>query len=45
MFDTPIHVIDFEGTAEWYVEYGYVTLENGEIVDSQTRICSPVGKY
>ena len=44
MFDTPIHVIDFEGSRQsGVVEYGYVTLENGEIVDSQTRICSPVG--
>ena len=44
MFDTPIHVIDFEGSRQsGVVEYGYVTLENGEIVDSHTRICSPVG--
>ena len=44
MFDTPIHVIDFEGSRQsGVVEYGYVTLENGEIVDSQTRICAPVG--
>ena len=44
MFDTPIHVIDFEGSRQsGVVEYGYVTLENAEIVDSQTRICAPVG--
>ena len=44
MFDTPIHVIDFEGSRQsGVVEYGYVTLKNGEIVDSQTRICAPVG--
>ena len=44
MFDIPIHVIDFEGSRQsGVVEYGYVTLENGEIVDSQTRICAPVG--
>jgi DNA polymerase-3 subunit epsilon len=44
MFDTPIHVIDFEGSRQsGVVEYGYVTLEKGEIVDSQTRICAPVG--
>jgi DNA polymerase III epsilon subunit-like protein len=44
MFDTPIHVIDFEGSRQsGVVEYGYVSLENGEIVDSQTRICAPVG--
>lgn len=44
MFDTPIHVIDFEGSRQsGVVEYGYVTLEHGEIVDAQTRICAPVG--
>ena len=44
MFDSPIHVIDFEGSRQsGVVEYGCVTLENGEIVDSQTRICAPVG--
>ena len=44
MFDTPIHVIDFEGSRQsGVVEYGYVTLENGKIIDSQTRICAPVG--
>ncbi|MBL6920067.1 MAG: 3'-5' exonuclease [Puniceicoccaceae bacterium] len=44
MFDTPIHVIDFEGSRQsGVVEYGYVTLENGEIVASQTRICAPAG--
>jgi DNA polymerase-3 subunit epsilon len=44
MLDTPIHVIDFEGSRQsGVVEYGYVTLEGGEIVDSQTRICAPVG--
>jgi DNA polymerase-3 subunit epsilon len=44
MFDTPIHVIDFEGSRQsGVVEYGYVTLVKGEIVDSQTRICAPVG--
>ena len=44
MFDTLIHVIDFEGSRQsGVVEYGYVTLENGEIVDSHTRICAPAG--
>ena len=44
MFDTPIHVIDFEGSSQsGVVEYGYVTLQKGEFVDSQTRICSPAG--
>ncbi len=44
MFETPIHVIDFEGSRQsGVVEYGYVTLEHGELVDAQTRICAPVG--
>jgi DNA polymerase-3 subunit epsilon len=44
MFETPIHVIDFEGSRQsGVVEYGYVSLEKGEIVDAQTRICAPVG--
>lgn len=44
MFETPIHIIDFEGSRQsGVVEYGYVTVEGGEIVDSQTRICAPVG--
>lgn len=44
MFDTPIHVIDFEGSRQsGVVEYGYATLRHGEIVDAQTRICAPIG--
>ncbi|MDQ8208804.1 3'-5' exonuclease [Coraliomargarita sp. SDUM461003] len=44
MFETPIHVIDFEGSRQsGVVEYGYVTLQQGEIVASQTRICAPIG--
>ena len=44
MFETPIHVIDFEGSRQsGVVEYGYVTLEQGVVVDSQTRVCAPVG--
>lgn len=44
MFELPIHVIDFEGSRQsGVVEYGYVTLTQGEVVDAQTRICSPVG--
>lgn len=45
MFEIPIHVIDFEGSRQsGVVEYGCVTLENGEITNAQTRICAPVGK-
>lgn len=44
MFETPIHVIDFEGSRlSGVVEYGYVTIQHGELLDAQTRICAPVG--
>lgn len=44
MFETPIHVIDFEGSRQsGVVEYGYATVAHGEVVDAQTRICAPVG--
>lgn len=44
MFEIPIHVIDFEGSRQsGVVEYGYVTLQHGALVDAQTRICAPVG--
>lgn len=38
----PIHVIDFEGSARTgVVEYGIVTLHQGEIVHAATRLCAP----
>ncbi|MDR2844944.1 MAG: 3'-5' exonuclease [Puniceicoccales bacterium] len=38
----PIHVIDFEGsTHTGVVEYGIVTLLNGEIISAVTRLCAP----
>jgi len=41
---TPIHIIDFEGSRKsGIVEYGVVTLEKGEILTTQTRLCQPVG--
>lgn len=44
MFETPIHVIDFEGSRQsGVVEYGYATVAHGGVVDAQTRICAPVG--
>lgn len=44
MFELPIHVIDFEGSRHsGIVEYGLVTLQNGKIVDTRTRICEPGG--
>lgn len=43
--DAQIHVIDFEGTREsGVIEYGVVTLQNGEIVDTATRLCQPSGE-
>ena len=45
MFEFPIHVVDFEGSRQsGVVEYGCVTLEQGELGKSYTRICAPVGK-
>jgi len=45
MHEVPIHFIDFEGSRQsGVVEYGFVTLLRGQIVDSQTRVCSPVGR-
>lgn len=45
MFETPIHVIDFEGSRQsGIVEYGYVTLHGGDLTASQTRICAPIGR-
>lgn len=41
----PIHIIDFEGSRKsGIVEYGIVTLENGKIGQTQTRLCQPIGK-
>ena len=44
MFEVPIHIIDFEGSHQsGVVEFGFVTLQGGDLVNSQTRICAPVG--
>lgn len=44
MLDTPIHVIDFEGSRQsGIVEYGVVTLVGDRIDSVQTRLCAPVG--
>ena len=41
----PIHVIDFEGNRECgIVEFGVVTLLNGEISEARTRLCRAQGK-
>ena len=42
--ETPIHVIDFEGSRQSsIVEYGVVTLLGTGIVATQTRLCAPIG--
>lgn len=42
--ETPIHFIDFEGSAaSGIVEFGVVTLRGGEIAGIRTRLCRAVG--
>ena len=42
--ETPIHVIDFEGSRQsGIVEYGVVTLLGTKITAAQTRLCAPIG--
>ena len=44
MIETPIYVIDFEGSRQsGVVEYGVVVLLRTAIVEAHTRICAPVG--
>lgn len=44
MIETPIHVIDFEGSRQsGVVEYGVVTLEGSQIAATYGRLCAPVG--
>lgn len=41
---TPIHFIDFEGSAaSGILEFGVVTLQGGEIVATHTRLCRATG--
>lgn len=43
--DVPIHVIDFEGSRRsGILEYGLVTLREGEVAETRTRLCRPVGR-
>ena len=38
--ETPIHIIDFEGTLETgIIEYGITTLHQGQITQTYTRLC------
>jgi DNA polymerase-3 subunit epsilon len=44
VIETPIHVIDFEGSRQsGVVEYGVVTLLGANIVSTHTRLCAPIG--
>jgi DNA polymerase-3 subunit epsilon len=44
MLETPIHVIDFEGSRRsGIVEYGVVTLLGDRILKTCTRLCAPTG--
>lgn len=44
MLDTPIHVIDFEGSRHsGVVEYGVVTLLGDQISATYGRLCAPIG--
>jgi DNA polymerase-3 subunit epsilon len=44
MFQTPIHVIDFEGSRQsGVVEYGIATVSGARVTASYSRICGPVG--
>jgi DNA polymerase III epsilon subunit-like protein len=43
--DTPIHFIDFEGSAaSGILEFGVVTLLGGEITSAHTRLCRATGQ-
>lgn len=44
MIETPIHVIDFEGSRQsGVVEYGIATVSRGRVTATYSRICAPVG--
>ena len=43
--DQPIFFVDFEGSrASGVLEYGVVTLWQGEILETRTRLCAPIGR-
>jgi DNA polymerase-3 subunit epsilon len=43
--DQPIYFVDFEGSrTSGILEYGVVTLLRGEITDTHTRLCRPLGR-
>lgn len=43
--DQPIFFVDFEGSrTSGILEYGVVTLVRGEVADTHTRLCRPLGR-
>lgn len=43
--ETPIHFVDFEGNAvSGIVEFGVVTLRDGAIAETRTRLCAATGR-
>ncbi|WP_438480125.1 3'-5' exonuclease [Oleiharenicola lentus] len=43
--DGPIHFIDFEGnTTSGIIEFGVVTIREGEIAETRTRLCRALGR-
>lgn len=43
--EQPIYFVDFEGSrASGVLEYGVVGLQRGEIVETHTRLCAPIGR-
>ena len=43
--ETPIHFIDFEGNAtSGIIEFGVVTLRDGKITETRTRLCQASGR-
>lgn len=43
--DTPIHFIDFEGNrTSGVLEFGVVTLQGGQIINTRTRLCRSIGR-
>jgi DNA polymerase-3 subunit epsilon len=43
--EQPIHFVDFEGSlASGILEYGVVTLQGGQILETKTRLCRATGR-
>jgi DNA polymerase III epsilon subunit-like protein len=43
--EQPVHFVDFEGSiASGIVEYGVVTIQQGAVITTSTRLCRPSGR-